>query len=271
MTKRVEILDIGVIVEEAKKEVKMKKTKVVFLCILFVLFCCCEKSLPTSPDIDPIINPPDPPAQLVASCSASVTEGEAPLTIEFIGAPSGGVVPYSYSWDFGDGETSDLQNPEHEYLLCGSYIVIFTVTDSKNVQANAFLTIKLYSAHKVKFVAKVFIQNYYGNLDWTDAFTINLSCDDHSIQSITHLHREQYNLVGEVSGSIWSLYPGQHTFTFELVESLWGTIADAQASLRLSTDDTTIVIAPTEMYVFGGFEWEVGERIEYIFTITETI
>lgn len=244
----------------------MKRTKVIISCILFLLFCCCEKNLPTSPDIDPIINPP---AQLVATCSASITEGEAPCVIHFTASITGGVVPYSYHWDFGDGEASDLQNPDHEYLQCGSYIVTFTVIDSKDIQANASLTIKLYSAHKVKFVAKVFIQNYYGDLDWTDAFTINLSCDDQSIQPITHLHREQYNLVGEVSGLIWGLYPGQHTFTFELVESLWGTINNADAHLWLSTDDTTIVIAPTEMYIFGGFEWEVGERIEYVFTITE--
>lgn len=118
----------------------MKKIKVLFLCILLVLFCYCEKNLPTSPDLDPII---DPPAQLVATCSASVTEGEAPLTVEFMGTPSGGVAPYDYHWDFGDGEASDLQDPSHVYSEAGDYVAVFTVTDSKDIQANVSIDIKV--------------------------------------------------------------------------------------------------------------------------------
>ena len=50
-------------------------------------------------------------------------------TISFSGSATGGKTPYTYSWDFDDGTTSDLQNPTHEYDTIGTYTVILTVTD----------------------------------------------------------------------------------------------------------------------------------------------
>jgi hypothetical protein len=44
--------------------------------------------------------------------------------------PGAGVGPYSYHWDFGDGHTSNLQNPTHVYADVGEYIVTLTVTDA---------------------------------------------------------------------------------------------------------------------------------------------
>ncbi|MBN2240412.1 MAG: DUF4349 domain-containing protein [Dehalococcoidales bacterium] len=44
---------------------------------------------------------------------------------------SGGFAPYSYLWDFGDGETSTDENPEHSYDDDGYYTVTLTVTDDK--------------------------------------------------------------------------------------------------------------------------------------------
>jgi PKD repeat protein len=36
----------------------------------------------------------------------------------------------SFSWDFGDGKTSDKQNPSHKYSSAGKYNVTLTVTDN---------------------------------------------------------------------------------------------------------------------------------------------
>ena len=35
-----------------------------------------------------------------------------------------------WAWDFGDGTTSTLQNPTHQYAVSGTYVVNLTVTDS---------------------------------------------------------------------------------------------------------------------------------------------
>ena len=42
----------------------------------------------------------------------------------------------SYAWDFGDGATSDEQNPEHSYTDPGTYQVTLTVTDDDGDQGS---------------------------------------------------------------------------------------------------------------------------------------
>ena len=58
----------------------------------------------------------------------SVKEGER---IEFEADVDGGFGPYSYEWDFGDGETSTSAYPVHSYKIAGSYTVSLRVTDDK--------------------------------------------------------------------------------------------------------------------------------------------
>jgi len=51
--------------------------------------------------------------------------------VQFTGDAFGGMPPYTYHWDFGDGQTSDTQNPSHMYTAAGNYLATFTVTDSE--------------------------------------------------------------------------------------------------------------------------------------------
>lgn len=62
--------------------------------------------------------------------------GLVDVELEFNGVPIGGVPPYDYYWDFGDGETSDEQNPEHIYTSPGIYDVVLTITDDEQDTAN---------------------------------------------------------------------------------------------------------------------------------------
>jgi outer membrane protein assembly factor BamB len=50
---------------------------------------------------------------------------------QFTGTVSGGIQPYIYYWGFGDGQTSDKQNPTHTYANVGNFTITFTVTDSE--------------------------------------------------------------------------------------------------------------------------------------------
>jgi len=56
--------------------------------------------------------------------------------IYFTGSASGGYLPYTWHWDFGDGETSNEQNPIHTYDEADTYTVTFTVTDRKGYIAS---------------------------------------------------------------------------------------------------------------------------------------
>ncbi len=57
----------------------------------------------------------------------SFTQGFAPFTAWFLDQS---IHAASYSWSFGDGQTSTAQNPEHTYTNPGTYTVSLTVTDA---------------------------------------------------------------------------------------------------------------------------------------------
>jgi PKD repeat protein len=50
--------------------------------------------------------------------------------------PDGGAI-VSYSWQFGDGQVSNLANPKHVYANNGTYLVTLTVTDDEGASATA--------------------------------------------------------------------------------------------------------------------------------------
>ena len=49
----------------------------------------------------------------------------------------------SYLWNFGDGQTSTEQNPQHEYAADGSYNVSLTVTDDTELSAIKTTTVQV--------------------------------------------------------------------------------------------------------------------------------
>ncbi len=55
--------------------------------------------------------------------------GTAPFRVSFFDR-SEGSLPLGYLWNFGDGTTSQEQNPTHIYATNGKYIVMLTVTNS---------------------------------------------------------------------------------------------------------------------------------------------
>lgn len=81
-----------------------------------------------------------------ATISASVDHGYGPLAVDFMSTVDGGVPPYTYLWNFGDGTTSTQANPSHTYTDPGVYLVRLTLTDSTSKQSvSAELTITVLS------------------------------------------------------------------------------------------------------------------------------
>jgi PKD repeat protein len=66
--------------------------------------------------------------------SASPVTGMAPLQVQFTDLSSVTGTIQAWSWDFGDGNSSIVQDPQHSYPTPGSYTVSLTVaTDSGNL------------------------------------------------------------------------------------------------------------------------------------------
>lgn len=75
----------------------------------------------------------------VASFTASPISGTAPLNVAFTDTSIGS--PTSWSWNFGDGTTSNLQNPTNTYSSVGSYTVTLTVSDANGITSSKTTTI----------------------------------------------------------------------------------------------------------------------------------
>ncbi len=69
-------------------------------------------------------------SMMLADFSASPTTGAAPLTVTFDDRSGG--FPTAWAWDFGDGKTSNKQNPVHTYQQPGSYTVTLKVTRGRS-------------------------------------------------------------------------------------------------------------------------------------------
>ncbi len=71
------------------------------------------------------------PPVLATLFHADTTQGCNPLTITLTNGSSGGT---SYLWRFGDGQTSALFNPNHQFTVAGSYtITLIVMNDTSTV------------------------------------------------------------------------------------------------------------------------------------------
>ena len=78
------------------------------------------------------------PASTVARFTGTPASGSAPLTVQFTDTSIN--FPTSWSWDFGDGNTSTAQNPVHTYPAAGSYTVSLTATSTAHGSNTAIRT-----------------------------------------------------------------------------------------------------------------------------------
>ncbi len=94
-------------------------------------------------------------------------EGVVNETIQFSGSVIGGVEPYSWFWDFGDGSTSNLKNPEHTYHSDGNYIIYLDVTDNNGMSDsdNTNATISIGNKNSVIF--------YFDDYNMDEKWTVN--------------------------------------------------------------------------------------------------
>ncbi len=66
-------------------------------------------------------------------------EGCPPLTVQFVNNSQTSNAPLTFTWNFGDGNTSNAFSPTHTYSAGSSYNVSLTVTDDSGCNQNYFL------------------------------------------------------------------------------------------------------------------------------------
>ena len=82
---------------------------------------------------------------LVVSAGSNILT-TAGTPIQFAGAVTGGVGPYTYAWNFGDGDKASSLASTYTYLNSGTYTVTLTITDSMNHVGKGTLTVTIQDA-----------------------------------------------------------------------------------------------------------------------------
>jgi hypothetical protein len=129
----------------------------------------------TGYDVTATLISDSPVSNLYAKISATALTGTVPLSVNFNAEVSGGKTPYTYLWNFGDNETSNLQNPSHIFSQAGRFEPTLQVTDSENrsthssivlntvnpVQALSISGVKLCEINQTQEVNQIQSDNWY--------------------------------------------------------------------------------------------------------------
>jgi PKD repeat protein len=86
----------------------------------------------SAPKAPPAAAEDDAEYELDVIAEAEPDEGAPPLKVEFTASveeETGG--PFTFAWDFGDGQKSTEQNPVHTYDKVGEYTATLEVTNQK--------------------------------------------------------------------------------------------------------------------------------------------
>ncbi len=83
-----------------------------------------------------IASPPPPPP-----CHAKFNFHKFGLTVKFHAHALGGTPPYTFAWEFGDGDTSSQKKPTHLYDTAGIYTVTLVISSSDGCSDTAVKTI----------------------------------------------------------------------------------------------------------------------------------
>lgn len=145
-----------------------------------------------------------------ASISADVTQGNAPMPVQFTGTSSPSLSPSSWLWDFGDGQTSTAQNPSHLFTLPGAYTVSLTVQTPYGAITNTK------SAYIVAFGDTLSFSNVSNFAGKKVAISVNLA-NSQPLQSMTipiRLPNTPYKV------RLDSIRRGSRTAYFEAISNL---------------------------------------------------
>jgi len=142
------------------KDYFFKKTlffSVIFVALVF-LFSQCKK--------DPIkgwtfFSEAPPPPEIIAMGSI-VSNCEPPYPVTFNQKSINLIGNVNYAWDFGDGNTSNLQNPHHIYQVPGNYNVRLIVSNEVGADT-AYLDMSALSQASIPVEAEFNYSHYNNN------------------------------------------------------------------------------------------------------------
>ncbi|MCP4696401.1 MAG: DUF1566 domain-containing protein [Gammaproteobacteria bacterium] len=148
--------------------------------------------------------------------SAAPTGGPEPLEVSFSAGFSGGLDPYTYIWDFGDGNTANTVDITHTYNTAGSYTAAFTVTDIMSDSLTDSVTIRVNASP----IAAFSITPASGNAPLTVTLDASASADaDGTITDYAWNSSDGQTASGLSSASLTFNAAGTYTITLTVTDN----------------------------------------------------
>lgn len=126
------------------------------VCLTISTSLGCQDTYCDSILVGSIINPP---------CNVSYSYTADTSNIAYFSSSTSGSGPFTYNWNFGDGNSSTLANPTHQYSAASSYGVSLIVTDSRGTNCSYYDTVHVnycspYFLYNISPSGSVSFRNY---------------------------------------------------------------------------------------------------------------
>jgi len=92
---------------------------------------------------------------LQASFTMGRNNVQTTQSISFTGTATGGTPPYSYNWDFGDGNTGTGSSAVHAYQSMNNFTVALTVTDTAGATATFSQVVRVVAGGNVSPIVPI--------------------------------------------------------------------------------------------------------------------
>jgi PKD repeat protein len=207
------------------------------------------------------------------SIQVSPKSGTAPLGVNFIPKVrlSSGFIR-SYNWDFGDGQTSAEQQPNHVYQSSGNYTAQVTVTDDDGTSASASTVLSVTgttSSTKLRVVQGNISYGGHGtdnilNLNRTTNLLVKMNPDVASLSEVVGGWNDPSlitSLMKQKTGLTWySFYVPKYTGCAEgvMILSKWPIVSTAQhfMSYQMPIAEATLKVNGRLISFFAThFQW----------------
>lgn len=179
-----------------------------------------------------------------AIASSDLNIGPKPLTVNFTGSDSSdadGTIT-NYSWDFGDGNSSNSADPSHSYTSSGVYTATLIVTDNDGLTGSASVVITVLNASPVAVISA---NPLSGNAPLLVNFDASSSYDpDGSVTAYSWNFGDGTSATG-VSTSHTYTVAGTYTATLNVTDNE-GALTSSQVNINVAPDPN-IVNAPSNL------------------------